>query len=127
MKEDYYSLLGVAKDANENEIKKAYREKAKLHHPDKNSGNEDYFKKINEAYTVLSDETKRSNYDRFGSAKANPFNFRYQKPTGAKGILAIIFIIVFGLFIGAFAIGFVLLSSAFRFIFSLLPADKKRS
>ncbi|MDR2435998.1 MAG: molecular chaperone DnaJ [Puniceicoccales bacterium] len=70
-KEDYYSLLGVAKDASADEIKKAYRKMALKYHPDKNSGNgeaEEKFKKISEAYDVLHDSDKRAAYDRYGHA-----------------------------------------------------------
>lgn len=63
---DYYQVLGVAKNATEEEIKKAYRRLAHQHHPDKASGNEGKFKEINEAYQVLSDKQKRAQYDRFG-------------------------------------------------------------
>lgn len=67
---DYYQTLGVARNADEKEIKKAYRKLAQQYHPDKNPGDksaEQRFKEINEAYTVLSDPDKRSKYDRFGS------------------------------------------------------------
>lgn len=63
---DYYKILGVEKGASEDEIKKAYRKLAHQHHPDKAGGNEDKFKEINEAYQVLSDKAKRSQYDQFG-------------------------------------------------------------
>ena len=68
-KRDYYEVLGVSKSADAKEIKKAYRKLAMKYHPDKNPGNkeaEEKFKEINEAYEVLSDEEKRSTYDRFG-------------------------------------------------------------
>ena len=68
---DYYKILGVNKDADENEIKKAYRKLAIKYHPDKNLGNkeaEEKFKEINEAYEVLKDPNKRKQYDQFGSA-----------------------------------------------------------
>src|SRR5512136_255041 len=70
--DDYYRLLGVSKSATETEIKKAYRKLALQYHPDRNPGDkgaEEKFKKINEAYAVLSDKEKRAQYDRFGSAK----------------------------------------------------------
>jgi DnaJ-class molecular chaperone len=66
---DYYSILGVSKNASGGDIKKAYRKLAVKYHPDKNPGNkeaEEKFKQINEAYEVLSDEEKRKKYDRFG-------------------------------------------------------------
>jgi len=66
MSNDYYKILGVAKGANDDEIKKAYRKLAHQHHPDKAGGNEAKFKEINEAYQVLSDKTKRSQYDQYG-------------------------------------------------------------
>lgn len=66
MAKDYYNLLGVAKGASPEEIKKAYRKLAHQHHPDKAGGNAEKFKEINEAYQVLSDDTKRKQYDQFG-------------------------------------------------------------
>jgi len=67
---DYYQILGVKKDASQEEIKKAYRKLARKYHPDVNPDDpnaEEKFKDINEAYQVLSDEEKRSKYDQFGS------------------------------------------------------------
>jgi len=61
-----YETLGVEKTATAEDIKRAYRKKAHEHHPDKDSGNEDEFKKVNAAYQVLSDDEKRSQYDQFG-------------------------------------------------------------
>ncbi len=69
---DYYEILGVNKTATEEEIKKAYRKLAHKYHPDKAGGDEKKFREINEAYQTLSDKTKRSNYDRFGSAETFP-------------------------------------------------------
>ncbi len=66
MAENYYDLLGVSKGASDDEIKKAYRRAAHQHHPDKSGGDEAKFKKINEAYQVLSDKSKRAQYDQFG-------------------------------------------------------------
>jgi len=63
--EDYYEILGVSRDASQEEIKKAYRKLAHEHHPDK-GGDEEKFKKINKAYQVLSDEQKRAQYDKYG-------------------------------------------------------------
>ena len=67
---DYYELLGVSKNASEEDIKKAYRKLAHQHHPDKSGGDEKKFKEINEAYQVLSSPEKRAQYDRFGKAGA---------------------------------------------------------
>lgn len=65
--EDYYQVLGVSKNASQEDIKKAYRKLAHKHHPDK-GGDEKTFKKISEAYSVLSNEKKREQYDRFGKS-----------------------------------------------------------
>ncbi len=67
---DYYSTLGVNKNASDDELKSAYRNLAKKYHPDLNKTPEaaEKFKEINEAYSVLSDKQKRANYDQFGSA-----------------------------------------------------------
>jgi curved DNA-binding protein len=70
MKKDYYQVLGVAKDAGQDVIKKAYRKLAMEHHPDRNAGDkgaEEKFKDVSEAYAVLSDEAKRKKYDAFGA------------------------------------------------------------
>lgn len=67
-KRDYYEVLGVSKNASADEIKKAFRKAAVLHHPDKEGGDETKFKEINEAYEVLKDQQKRQRYDQFGHA-----------------------------------------------------------
>jgi molecular chaperone DnaJ len=71
--ENYYDILGVSKDASEDEINHAYRKLAAKYHPDVNHapGAEEKFKKINEAHEVLSDKQKRAQYDQFGSAGPN--------------------------------------------------------
>lgn len=69
VKKDYYEVLGVSKQASADDIKKAYRKLAKQYHPDVNSGDKEAeakFKEANEAYSILSDDQKRSAYDRFG-------------------------------------------------------------
>ena len=63
---NYYEVLGITKAASQEEIKKAYRKLAHKYHPDKNGGDGKEFKKINEAYQILSDKEKRTQYDRFG-------------------------------------------------------------
>ena len=68
-KRDYYEVLGVSKDASAEELKRAYKKLAIKYHPDKNPGDkeaEEKFKEAAEAYDVLSDANKRSQYDRFG-------------------------------------------------------------
>jgi molecular chaperone DnaJ len=91
---DYYEILGVKKTATDAELKKAYRDLAKKFHPDKNKGNkeaESRFKEISEAYAVLSDTEKRSQYDRlgreaFGPGGANPFaGFDFSEFMGGGG------------------------------------------
>ena len=67
-KRDYYEVLGVSRDATEEEIKKAYRKLAMEYHPDRNPGKEEQFKEVSEAYEVLRDPEKRQRYDRFGHA-----------------------------------------------------------
>ncbi len=74
MSKDYYKTLGINKDASKEDIKKAFRKLAHEHHPDK-GGNAEKFKEVSEAYSVLSDDNKRAQYDTYGSAG----------PTGAGG------------------------------------------
>lgn len=74
-KKDYYEVMGVPKNASDDEIKKAYRKLAKKYHPDLNPGDktaEAKFKELNEAYEVLSDKDKRARYDQFGHAGVDP-------------------------------------------------------
>jgi molecular chaperone DnaJ len=99
---DYYDILGVKKNATDEELKKAYRNLAKKYHPDRNKGNkeaENKFKEISEAYAVLSDKEKRQQYDRLGreafSGAGGPFGAggfdfsqfaeQFGRATGARG------------------------------------------
>jgi DnaJ-class molecular chaperone len=67
MAKDYYATLVIKKEASKEEIKKSFHKMAHKYHPDKNKGDDTKFKEVNEAYQTLSDDTKRSQYDRFGS------------------------------------------------------------
>ncbi|HWQ99731.1 MAG TPA: DnaJ domain-containing protein, partial [Candidatus Methylomirabilis sp.] len=67
MARDYYEVLGVPKNASQDDVKKAFRKKAHELHPDK-GGDAEAFKRVNEAYQVLGDEKQRAAYDRFGHA-----------------------------------------------------------
>ena len=87
-KKDFYDVLGVPKNASDEEIKKAYRKLAMKHHPDRNQGDaaksaEEKFKEVKEAYEILSDSSKRQAYDQFGHAGVDP-NMR-GGPGGAEG------------------------------------------
>lgn len=67
-KQDYYEILGLQKGASKEEVKKAFRKLAATYHPDKKTGNEEKFKEISEAYSVLGDEKKKAEYDAYGHA-----------------------------------------------------------
>lgn len=85
MNRDYYDVLGVKRNASEADIKSAFRRKAKQYHPDANPENpaaEAHFKEVNEAYEVLSDEEKRSAYNRFGENWQHYQGFDGQNPFG---------------------------------------------
>jgi molecular chaperone DnaJ len=84
MVKDYYNILEVDRSASERDIKKSYRNLSKKYHPDKNPDNkesEDKFKEVAEAYSILSDKEKKSNYDRFGDPSGQP-----QNPFGDMGM-----------------------------------------
>lgn len=91
--QDYYKILGISKNASEEDIKKAYRKLARKYHPDLNPGNrkaEAKFKELTEANEVLSDVTKRKNYDMYGDANGSPYTsatgFTYGEPNFGTGI-----------------------------------------
>jgi curved DNA-binding protein len=88
MAQDYYNILGVKRDASQDDIKKAFRQQAKKYHPDANPGNPDAekrFKDLNEAYEVLSDPEKRSQYDVYGDGWRAGGNASYQNYGGYSG------------------------------------------
>jgi molecular chaperone DnaJ len=86
MAKDYYDILGISRTATDDEIKKAYRKAALKHHPDRSKdGDETKFKEVNEAYQVLSDKQKRSNYDQFGQAEAPGFGGGQSYQDGFSG------------------------------------------
>jgi DnaJ-class molecular chaperone len=82
---DFYKTLGVEKNASKDDIKKAFRKLAHEYHPDKNKGDDTKFKEINEAYTTLSDDNKRQQYDTFGSAGPSGFGGGAGGFNGAQG------------------------------------------
>ena len=87
-KRDYYSVLGVGKNATDEEIKKAYRKMAMKYHPDRNPGDkqaEDKFKEVGEAYDVLGDRSKRDAYDRYGHAGVDGMGGMGGGPGGGAG------------------------------------------
>ena len=87
-KKDYYEVLGVNRDASEEEIKKAYRKLAMKHHPDRNPDNpkaEEQFKEAKEAYETLSDGQKRAAYDQYGHAAFEAGGMGGGSPFGAGG------------------------------------------
>ncbi len=85
MAKDYYKILGVEKNASEEDVKKAFRKLAHQYHPDKAGGDAQKFKEINEAYQVLSDKQKRAQYDRFGSSFDGSQGFGGFGAGGAQG------------------------------------------
>jgi molecular chaperone DnaJ len=99
---DYYEILGVARDASESDLKKAFRQLALKYHPDRNpedKESEEKFKEINEAYSCLSDPEKRVNYDRFGTAEGIGAGFGAYT-TGFGDIFEDLFGDFFGTFTG---------------------------
>jgi len=102
---DYYSTLGLDRNATDADLKKAYRQLALKYHPDRNPGDkasEDKFKEINEAYACLSDPKKRSNYDNFGTAEGAGAGFGFEGFGGFSTNFGDIFGDVFGDIFGEF-------------------------
>jgi curved DNA-binding protein len=73
---DYYSTLGINKNASQEEIKKAYKKQSMAHHPDRTGGDDSKFKEINEAYQTLNDPKKKQMYDQFGTADPRQHQYR---------------------------------------------------
>lgn len=112
-KRDYYEILGVARDASADEIRKVYRQQALKYHPDRNPGDkaaEEKFKESTEAFSVLSDPNKRAQYDRFGHADMGGFDFS----SAGMGDILSHFQDMFSDFFGGFGGGFGAASGARR-------------
>ena len=101
-KRDYYEILGLSRNAGEDEIKKTYRKLALQYHPDRNLGDkeaEEKFKELSEAYSVLSDPEKRSKFDQFGHAafgESGPFAGGFDFSHGFEDVFGDIFGEFFG-------------------------------
>ncbi|MEJ6951130.1 molecular chaperone DnaJ [Natronospora cellulosivora (SeqCode)] len=99
-KRDYYEILGVSRDADKDEIKKAYRKKARKLHPDVNKDDpnaEDKFKELSEAYEILSDPNKKARYDQYGHSGINDNDFNFDDfASGGFGGFEDIFDMFFG-------------------------------
>lgn len=97
---DYYDVLGVSRQATDSEIRKAYKAKSMLHHPDRPNGDADKFKQINEAYSVLKDSKKKAMYDQYGTADPQQAGYQqqgfYTKDFGGMGGFEDIFSSFFG-------------------------------
>lgn len=107
---DYYKILGVSRNASQDEVKKAFFKLAQKHHPDK-GGDSNKFKEINEAYQILGDKEKRSQYDRFGTAfegspfgaggQGSPFSGGFDSSSFGKGFDSTVFEDIFEDFFGS--------------------------
>ncbi len=105
MSKDYYSILGVEKNASKEELKQAFRKKAHELHPDK-GGDEAKFKEVNEAYHILSDDEKRRQYDQFGTTFDNAGAGGYGGFSGGQGFQGMNFEDLGDIFSGMFGGGF---------------------